>query len=78
MIGLQPRSKVILRHAQQDFDTISSAVFFSSIFVPGKTSVIRVGDLKYLAFNKLNRKDVSTSRNKESWRKAKPPPSQYL
>ena len=29
-IGLQPRSKVILRHAQQDFDTISSELFFAS------------------------------------------------
>ena len=26
-IGLQPRSKVILRHAQQDFDMISSEAF---------------------------------------------------
>ena len=42
-VGLQPRSKVILRHAQQDFDTISSEVFLLSNFrVPGKTSVIRV------------------------------------
>ena len=43
-IGFQTRSKVILRHAQQDFDTISSELFlFSPIFrVPGKTSVIRV------------------------------------
>ena len=31
-IGLQPRSKVILRHAQQDFDTISSEVFLFSPF----------------------------------------------
>ena len=31
-IGLQPRSKVILRHAQQDFDMISSEVFFSLNF----------------------------------------------
>ena len=31
--GLQPRSKVTLRHAQQDFDTISSVVFpFSPFF----------------------------------------------
>ena len=29
-IGLQPHSKVILRHAQQDFDTISSEVFLYS------------------------------------------------
>ena len=28
-IGLQPCSKVILRHAQQDLDTISSEVFLS-------------------------------------------------
>ena len=42
-IGLQAHSKVVLRHAQQDFDTIS---FFLSIFrVPGKTSVIRVRTL---------------------------------
>ena len=42
-IGLQPRSKVILHHAQQDFDTILSEVFLLSIFcMPGKTSVIRV------------------------------------
>ena len=44
-IGLQPRSKVILSHAQQDFDTIYIFRGFSflSIFrVPGKTSVIRV------------------------------------
>ena len=32
-IGLQPRSKVILRHAQQDFDTISSEVFLFSLFL---------------------------------------------
>ena len=38
-IGLQPRSKVILRHTQQDFDTISSEVF---LFSPFFTSVIRV------------------------------------
>ena len=45
-IGLQPCSEVILRDAQQDFDTISSKGFFLSIFrVPGKTSVIRVGTL---------------------------------
>ena len=32
-IGLRPRSKVMLRHAQQDFDTISSEVFlFSPVF----------------------------------------------
>ena len=31
-IGLQPRSKVVLRHAQQDFDTISSEVFLFSTF----------------------------------------------
>ena len=31
-IGLQPRSKVILRHAQQDFDTISSELFLFSPF----------------------------------------------
>ena len=43
-IRLLPRSKVILRHAQQNFDTISSEVFLLSNFcVPGKTSVIRVG-----------------------------------
>ena len=42
-IGLQPRSKDILYHAQQDFDTISSDIFLPSIFrVPGKNSVIRV------------------------------------
>ena len=29
-IGLQPRSKVILRHAQQDFETIYSEVFLFS------------------------------------------------
>ena len=41
-IGLQPRSKIILRHAQQDFDT---EVFLFSIFrVPGKSSVIRVSN----------------------------------
>ena len=40
-IGLQPRSKVTTRQAQQQFDTISSDVSFLSIFrVPGKTSVI--------------------------------------
>ena len=56
-IVLQPRSKVILRHAQQDFDTISSEVFLFSPFFAcqGKqTSVIRVAngpylDLPYLA-----------------------------
>ena len=31
-IGLQPRSKVILRHAQQDFDTISPEAFLFSPF----------------------------------------------
>ena len=31
-IGLQPRSKTILRHAQQDFDTIFSEVFLFSLF----------------------------------------------
>ena len=31
-IGLEPRSKVTLRHAQQDFDTISSEVFLFSPF----------------------------------------------
>ena len=31
-IGIQPRSKVILRHAQQCFDTISSEVFLFSPF----------------------------------------------
>ena len=46
-IGLQPRSQVVLCHAQQDFDTISRffdiGFSFLSIFrVPGKTSVIRV------------------------------------
>ena len=44
-IGLQPRSTVILRHAQQDFDTIDifRGFSFHSIFrVPRKTSVIRV------------------------------------
>ena len=46
-IGLQPRSTVTLRHARQDFDTISSEGFFVSIFrVLGKTSVIRVGFFK--------------------------------
>ena len=33
-IGLEPRSKVIVRHAQQDFDAISLEVFlFSPFFV---------------------------------------------
>ena len=33
-IGLEPRSKVIVRYAQQDFDAISSEVFlFSPFFV---------------------------------------------
>ena len=43
-IGFQPRSKVLLHHAQQDFDMISSEVFFSFsiVCVPRKTSVIRV------------------------------------
>ena len=48
-IGLQPRSKVILRHAQQDFDTTSSKVFLLPIFrVPGKISVIRVLGEKHI------------------------------
>ena len=41
-IGLQLRSKVLLRYAQQNFDTISSEVFLSIFRVPGKTSVIRI------------------------------------
>ena len=42
-IGLQPRSKVLLCHAQHDFDTIFSVDFFLPIIrVPGKTTVIRV------------------------------------
>ena len=46
-IGLQPRSKSILCHAQQDFETISPEVFLLSIFcVPGKTSVIGVALLQ--------------------------------
>ena len=44
-IGLQPRSKVILRHAQQDFDTMSSEVsLFSPFFACRGKSVIRVGE----------------------------------
>ena len=42
-IGLQSRFKVIMRQAQQQFDSISSEVVFLSIFrVTGDTSVIRV------------------------------------
>ena len=52
-IGLQPRSKVILRHTEQDFDTMSSEVFLFSPFfrVPRKTSVIRVTDVVLNVFN---------------------------
>ena len=40
-IRLQPRSKVIVRHAQQDFDTISSEVFlFSSFFACQEKSLL--------------------------------------
>ena len=39
--GLQPRSKVILRHAQQDFDTISSEVFlFYKFFACQRKSLL--------------------------------------
>ena len=55
-IGLQPRSKVILRHAQQDFDTISSEVFLLSIFArarknlcyQGKEGVVLQSKLPYM------------------------------
>ena len=52
-IGLQPRSKIMLRHAQQDFDTISSEVFLFSPFFAyqaRKTSVVRV--LSYTGFTR--------------------------
>ena len=56
-IGLQPRPKVILRHAQQDFDAISSGVFLLSIFcVPGKTFVIRVIHTKIVVSNLIQYK----------------------
>ena len=49
-IGLQPHSKVILHHAQQDFDTISSEVFLLSIFSNVRKNLCYQGNdfLKFL------------------------------
>ena len=42
-IGLQPRSKVILHHTQQDFDTISSEVFLFSQFLHARKNLCSQG-----------------------------------
>ena len=67
-IGLQPRSKVKLRHAQQDFDTISSEAFFFFPFFACKEKLLLSGYMIVYISGEVSLRSCAQSRVQNSAR----------